>query len=221
MTEMGLDEAILARRSSRMFLPDKPVPRELLDEALALAMRAPSNSNTQPWHVFLATGNRRARLVDALLAAVDANPPAIGSAGLPPRFADRRRQSGALIYGAMGIERSDAEGRWNAQLRNWEFFHAPVAGVVCMHREFGNVDAVGVGMFLQTLLLALIERGIGSCVQVSIALYPDVLREQLGIPEELTVLCGMSIGYADPQFAANNLDIPRNPVADHVVFLDH
>jgi nitroreductase len=215
-----LDAVIRARRSSRMFLPDKPVPRELLDEALELAMRAPSNSNTQPWHVFLATGQRRARLVDALLAAVEASPPAIGSAGLPPSFAHLRRQSGALIYGAMGIDRDDAEGRWNAQLRNWKFFGAPVAGVVCMHREFGNVDAVGVGMFLQTLLLALTGRGIGSCVQVSIALYPDVLCERLDIPDELTVLCGMSIGYADPAFPANNLDIPRNPVADNAVFLD-
>lgn len=220
MTEMGLDGVIRERRSSRMFLSDKPVPRDLLDEALALAMRAPSNSNTQPWHVLLATGERRARLVDALLTAVEASPPAIGSAGLPPRFAHLRRQSGALIYGAMGIERGDAEGRWNAQLRNWEFFRAPVAGVVCMHRDFGNVDAMGVGMFLQTLLLALTERGIGSCVQVSIALYPDVLREQLAIPDELTPLCGMSIGYADPSFPANHLDTPRNPVADNVVFLE-
>jgi nitroreductase len=216
----GFDDVVRERRSSRMFLPDKPVDRELLDEALALAMRAPSNSNTQPWHVFLATGQRRARLIDALLAAVHANPPAIGSAGLPPSFAHLRRQSGALIYGAMGIERNDAAGRWNAQLRNWEFFRAPVAGVVCMHRDFGHVDAVGVGMFLQTLLLALAERGIGSCVQVSIALYPDVLREQLDIPDELTVLCGMSIGYADPAFPANHLEIPRNPVSQNVVFLD-
>lgn len=203
-----------------MFLPDKPVPRELLTESLQLAMRAPSNSNTQPWHVFLATGARRARLAEALLAAVDANPPAIQTAGLPPRFAQRRAESGALVYGAMGIDRGDAQGRWNAQRRNWEFFRAPVAGVVCMHRDFGHVDALGVGMFLQTLLLALTERGIDSCVQVSIALYPEVVRAQLDIAAELTVLCGMSIGYADPSFPANHLEIPRNPVADNVVFLD-
>lgn len=103
MAEFG--DVVRSRRSSRMFLPDKPVPHELLDEALTLAMRAPSNSNTQPWHLFLATGERRVRLVDALLAAVDAAPPAIGTAGLPPQFAHRRRESGALVYGAMGIER--------------------------------------------------------------------------------------------------------------------
>ncbi|MGV0678121.1 nitroreductase [Mycolicibacterium fortuitum] len=218
MAEFG--DVVRSRRSSRMFLPDKAVPRELLDEALALAVRAPSNSNTQPWHVFFATGERRVRLVDALLTAVEAAPPAIGSAGLPPQFAHLRRESGALVYGAMGIARDDAAGRWEAQKRNWEFFHAPVAAVVCMHRDFTNVDALGVGMFLQTLLLALNERGIGSCVQVSISFYPDVLREQLGIPEELTVLCGVSIGYADPAFPANNLDTPRNPINENAVFLD-
>ena len=192
MAEFG--DVVRSRRSSRMFLPDKPVPRELLDEALALAVRAPSNSNTQPWHVFFATGERRVRLVDALLAAVEAAPPAVGSAGLPPRFAHLRRESGALVYGAMGIARDDAEGRWAAQQRNWEFFHAPVAGVVCMHRDFTNVDTMGAGMFLQTLLLALNERGLGSCVQVSISFYPDVLREQLDIPDDLTILSGLSIG---------------------------
>lgn len=216
----GFGDIVRSRRSARMFLPDKPVPRELLDDALALAIRAPSNSNTQPWHVYLVTGERRARLVDALLAAVDAAPPAVSSAGLPPRFAHLRRESGALVYGAMGIERSDAEGRWAAQRRNWEFFRAPVAGVVCMHRDFGAVDALGVGMFLQTLLLALTEQGLGSCVQVSISFYPEVLRAQLGIPDELTILCGIAIGYADPDFPANHLDTPRNPVSENVVFLD-
>jgi nitroreductase len=160
-------------------------------------------------------------LAAALLAAVEEAPPAIGVAGLPPQFAHRRRESGALVYGAMGIARDDAAGRWEAQKRNWDFFRAPVAAVVCMHRDFGNVDALGVGMFLQTLMLALNERGLGSCVQVSISFYPDVLREQLGIPDDLTVLCGMSIGYADPAFPANHLDTPRNPISENVVFLDH
>jgi nitroreductase len=213
-----LSETILQRRSTRMFLPDKPVPRESLDEALALAIRAPSNSNVQPWRLFLATGSRRDRLVAALLEEVHANPPQ--KLGLPPNFEHFRAELGALVYGSMGVARHDAEARRNARLRNWEFFRAPVAGVVCMHRDLGPVDSLGVGMFLQTLLLALTERGLGSCAQASIALYPEVVREHLGIPDELTVLCGLSIGYADPGFPANNLHIPRNSVESNVVFLD-
>ena len=75
-------------------------------------------------------------------------------------------------------------------------------------------------MFLQTLLLALAERGLDTCVQVSTALYPQVVREHLDIPEELTVLCGICIGYGDPAFPANSIDTPRNPLAENVHFLE-
>jgi nitroreductase len=213
-----LSRVIQERRSTRMFLRDKPVPRELLDEALALAMRAPSNSNIQPWRLFLAEGPRRDRLVEALLERASAGFPA--TVGLPESFAPQRRELGALVYGSMGVARHDAEARRIAQLRNWEFFRAPVAGVVCIHRDLGLVDSLGVGMFLQTLLLALTERGLGTCVQVSIAHYPDVLHEQLGIPDELRVLCGLAVGYADPHFPANQLRVPRNSVEQNVVFLE-
>ena len=74
-------------------------------------------------------------------------------------------------------------------------------------------------MFLQTFVLALSARGIGSCVQVSIAGYPEVLREQLGIAEDYRILCGVSIGYPDPAFPANNLDVPRNPLEANFTFL--
>jgi len=216
MTE--LDKVVRERRSTRLFLRDKPVSRELLEDALSLAMRAPSNSNVQPWRVFIASGPRRDRLVEALLEEAAVELPV--TTGLPETFLPLRRELGALVYGSMGIARHDADARRLAQLRNWEFFRAPVGAAVCMHRDLGLVDALGVGMFLQTFVLALTERGLGSCVQVSIAAYPDILREHLGIPDELTVLCGMSIGYPDPAFPANSLTVPRNPVDTNAVFLD-
>jgi nitroreductase len=213
-----LDEVVRERRSTRLFLRDKPVPRELLDEALSLAMRAPSNSNVQPWRVFIASGPRRDRLVEALLEAATVEFPV--TTGLPETFLPQRQELGALVYGSMGIARHDAEARRIAQLRNWEFFRAPVGAVVCMHRDLGLVDSLGVGMFLQTLLLALTERGLGTCVQVSIAAYPEIVRTQLDIPDELTVLCGLAIGYPDPTFPGNSLAVPRNPFGKNVVFLD-
>jgi nitroreductase len=213
-----LDEVVNERRSIRMFLPDAPVPRELIDEALALAVRAPSNSNIQPWHVVFAEGTARERLVTALLAEANVTAPKVPI--LPEAFAHLRSDLGAQVYGSMGISRHDAEGRRLAVLRNWEFFRAPLAGIVCMHRDLGLVDALGVGMFLQTLLLALTARGLGTCVQVSIAGYPDIVREQLSIPAEFSILCGLAVGYTDPDFPANNLHIGRNPIEDNVVFLD-
>lgn len=213
-----LEQAICERRSIRMFLPDKPVPRTLVDEALELAVHAPSNSNVQPWHLVLASGAARDRLVRALLDEAESTPPRVPA--LPEAFAHLRRELGAHVYGAMGISRDDAEGRRIAVLRNWEFFRAPLAGIVCMHRDLHYVDSLGVGMFLQTLLLALTARGLGTCVQVSIAGYPEIVRAQLGIPPEFTVLCGLAIGYPDPDFPGNRLRTPRNPLDRNVVFLE-
>jgi nitroreductase len=106
-------------------------------------------------------------------------------------------------------------------MRNWEFFRAPLAGIVCMHRDLGPADAVSVGMFLQTLLLAITERGLGSCVEVSVTGYPEIIRAQLAIPAELSILCGVAVGYPDPDFPANRLHIGREPIKENVVFLDN
>lgn len=213
-----LEQAINDRRSTRMFLPDKQVPRELVDQALELAIRAPSNSNVQPWHLRLVSGSARDRLVAALLAEATTKPPVVPE--LPELFAHLRRELGAKVYGSMGITRDDTEGRRTAVLRNWEFFRAPLAGIVCMHRDLHYVDSLGVGMFLQTFLLALTARGLGTCVQVSIAGYPEIVREQLNISDEYAILCGLAIGYPDPTFAANNLRTERNPIEHNVVFHD-
>jgi len=213
-----LEQAINERRSIRMFLPDKPVPRELVDRALELAIRAPSNSNVQPWHLRLVSGAARDRLVAALLDEASSKPPVVPE--LPELFAHLRRELGAKVYGSMGITRDDAEGRRIAVLRNWEFFRAPLAGIVCMHRDLHYVDSLGVGMFLQTFLLALTAHGLGTCVQVSIAGYPEIVREQLSISDEYAILCGLAIGYPDPTFPANTLRTDRNPIEHNVVFHD-
>lgn len=213
-----LEKAITDRRSTRMFLRNEPVPMGLVSEALDLAMRAPSNSNIQPWHVVLASGPAKDRLVHALLAEAQAAAPRVPV--LPQAFAHMRRDLGALVYGSMGIARDDTEARRVAVLRNWEFFGAPLAGIVCMHRDLDFVDAMGAGMFLQTLLLGLTARGLGTCVQVSIAGYPEIVREQLNISEDMRVLCGLAIGYPDPAFAGNSLWVPRNPVESNVTLVD-
>lgn len=200
-----------------MFLPE-PVPRELIDEALELAACAPSNSNIQPWHVVFAAGTRRDQLVAALLEETTKNPPNIPP--LPESFRHYRSDLGHQVYGAMGITRDDKAGHDAAVRRNWEFFGAPLAGVVCMHQDLSSADALSVGMFLQNLLLALTARGLGSCAEVSIAGYPEILRDQLGIPEEMAILCGLAIGYSDPDFAANNLHVGREAIEKHVMFLE-
>ena len=215
---LDLDEAIKERHSTRMLLP-RPVPRDLLDEALALAQLAPSNSNIQPWQVVFVSGPPRDRLVAALLDEAMLRPPT--GAALPQAFEHFRRELGAQIYPATGVARDDKAGHAAAVLRNWEFFRAPMAAIVCMNRELGLADALSVGMFLQTLLLALTERGLGSCVEVSVAGYQETIRAQLAIPTELSILCGLAIGYPDSDFPGNKVYVGRDPVQNNVVFVEN
>ena len=165
-----------------------------------------------------ASGPPRDRLVAALLDEAKRRPPNIPP--LPVSFQHYRRELGAQVYGAMGIAREDTAGHMVAVLRNWEFFRAPLAGIVCMHRDLGPADALSVGMYLQTLLLALTERGLGTCIEVSVAGYPEIVRAPLALPAELSILCSLAVGHPDPDFPANRLHISREAVEKNVVFLD-
>jgi nitroreductase len=214
----ALEHVVRARRSIRLFDPDKPVPRADVMEALDLARRAPSNSNSQPWHLVLASGPARERLVGALVSAARVREPAIPP--LPTEFDAAKFELGEQLYGSLGIAHDDVAGRHQARQRNWRFYHAPLAGIVCMNRELHHVDSLGVGMYLQTLLLGLTARGLGTCVQMLIAGFPDVVRDALNIPERYEILCGLAIGYPIEDFPANNLDIRRKPVEDFAVFVD-
>ena len=97
---------------------------------------------------------------------------------------------------------------------------APVVAIVCLHQDLGWADAMSVGMYVQTLLLGLTARGLGSCCEVSLAAYPDIIRKELGIPPELVIICGVAIGYTDFDFPANRLRVERAPVEHNVAILD-
>ena len=190
-----------------------------MNEALALAQHAPSNSNIQPWRLVFVSGAARDRLKQALFSVADHEAPHIP--GLPKAFEHYRYELGAEVYGSMGITIADTARHAAAVMRNFDFFGAPLAGIVSMHRDLGPADAVSVGMYLQTLMLALTARGLGTCVEVSVAGYPDVVRTELSIPPELTIICGLAVGYTDPDFPANKLHIGRDPVEKHVVLRDN
>jgi nitroreductase len=211
------DQLVKARHSTRKFL-STPVPRTLLNESLALAQFAPSNSNIQPWHVLIADGVRRDRLKEALMTEAKRAAPNVPQ--LPEEFKHFRQELGAEVYGAMGIAREDKASRAAAVLRNYEFFGAPVVAIICIHQDLGRADDMSVGMYVQTLLLALTERGLGTICEVSLAGYSDILRTELNIQPELAIICGIAIGYADPDFPGNHLHVGRAPVEHNVVYLD-
>jgi len=219
----ALDDVILARRSVRGFVRDRPVPSAVLREALALAQHAPSNCNVQPWRVYLASGAACERLRTALTAAVDGGErpsPEDPIDIFPGDYRPLQVACAVTLYGAMGIERGDAAGRARAMRRNFELFDAPHAALVCMERSFGVGVALDVGMYVQTFMLALTARGVGTCPQASLRDYPRLVRNGLGIPDHLRILCGLAIGYEDRAVPANLARPGRAPLDANVVFVD-
>ena len=219
---VSLAEAMRRRRSVRGFL-DKPVPEEVLREVFGLAQLAPSNCNIQPWKVFVASGEvrdeLRRRMVEKVTAGVPMEPDFEPNAGkFSGVYRQRQVDCAVELYNNMGIARDDKPGRMRAQLRNFELFDAPHVVFIGMEREFGPTVALDVGMYIQSLMLAMTAYGVGSCAQGSMRYFPNDVREIFGEPASTAILVGISFGYEDPDVAANRTRVGRAPLADSVAF---
>jgi nitroreductase len=218
---MTIDEVIRRRRSVRGFLPDE-VPEATLREVFELAQWSPSNCNVQPWTPHVVSGAALQRLRDALVAAgmrdepIKPDWPADGKfIGI---YRERQVDAAQQLYGAMGVARSDVVGRKMAYIRNHAFFDAPHAVLIFMPEPFDTREAADIGMYAQTLMLALTVRGIASCAQGALGLFPEIIRAQLGIPQNYKLLFGVSFGYEDRNVKANAARVGRAPLDDAVRF---
>ncbi len=218
---LSVDEAIRRRRSVRAFLPDE-LPEATLREVFALAQYSPSNCNVQPWTPHVVSGDALKRLRDALVDAGMRGEPIKPDWPADRKFAgvyrERQVDAAAKLYGAMGVERRDLVARELAYIRNHAFFDAPHVVFVFMPEPFDTREAADIGMYAQTLMLALTARGVASCAQGALGLFPDIVRRELGVPPNFKLLFGVSFGYEDPQAKANATRVGRADIDDAVHF---
>lgn len=215
-----LEAIVRARRSVRGFRPD-PVPEATLREALDIAQWSPSNCNVQPWRVTMASGEARDRLAETILAKFYAgqfDPPDHPVEVFHDEYRVWQIDCAKRLYGEMGVERHDKEGRIHAMARNFAFFDAPHVAIVCMDTKFGVGTALTVGMWMQSLLLALTERGVQTCAMAAMRSYAATCRDVLAIPDHHAVLCGIAIGYEDETIPANRTRQPRGALEDNVTW---
>lgn len=222
MSPVSVTDAMRGRHSVRAFLPD-PVPQAVIGEIFDVARLAPSNSNTQPWHVSVVSGAARDELERRFLedmAAGEKPSPAwpSGGVGLHGDYKQRRIDCAKGLYAVMGIEYEDKRARRELVFNNWRFFGAPHAAFFSMPETMHRANAVDMGIFLQSVMLLMAERGIGSCAQGALAAYPAPVREIVGVPEGNAILCGLSFGYEDPGARANEVRMPREPLERVVTF---
>ncbi|MFT5889621.1 MAG: nitroreductase [Zhongshania sp.] len=221
---MNVSDALKARRSIRGFKPD-PVAPELLEKIFSAATLAPSNCNTQPCHTVVVSGQARKDLQAGIFAEMSEGKspsPAFspGDQNLSGVYKDRQYQCAMGYYGTMGIERHEKDKRFALMMKNWEFFDAPHVAFISMPTSMGPVNAVDVGIYLQTLMLVLVEHGLASCPQGALAFYPDPVYKIANIPEGNGIICGLSFGYEDIGARINDVIMDRAPLADTTLFIN-
>ena len=222
---MQIDQAMRERRSIRGFKKE-PVPRELLEEVIALGNLAPSSMNTQPWHFHVLTG--------APLEAVRAGNTERMLGGVPPSreipshgkyegvHRDRQVEIAKQLFAAMGIERHDAERRQDWVMRGFRQFDAPVSVVVTYDRalnDHGPVAIFDAGAATYGLVLAAWSRGLGCVINGQGIMQSPVVREHAGIPEDEVILTCVAMGWPDEEFSANGVKSVRRDVGEVARFV--
>ncbi len=226
-SQVAVDQAITSRRSIRAFLPT-PVPRETIEAILSVASRAPSGTNTQPWKVTVLTGASLASLSEKILAAHH-DPAALAGheEDYPyyPRtweapYIDRRRKVGWDLYGLLGLTRDDKAGMHAQHGRNYAFFGAPVGLMFRIDRVLELGSWLDYGMFLEAVMVAARGRGLDTCPQAAFNRFHRIIADHIGMPDTEMLVCGMSLGHADPDRIENTLVTEREPVEGFARFMD-
>jgi len=214
---MDIVEAIRRRKSIRAFKPD-PVPREALSEILQIASRAPSAVNSQPWEFFVLAGdvleNVRRGNVEKFNSGAPPNPEH-ATAGWPPDSVYRRRQVDLAIqlFQLMEIAKEDKQKKIEWMQRGLRFFDAPAAIIIVVDQSIiERAPLLDIGAVMQSICLAALSYGMGTCIEDQGVIYPEVTREFAGIPESKRMMISIAIGYPDWAFPANKVETPREPL---------
>lgn len=224
MTKLSFSDVVTARYSARQFLPTA-VDTQHIQGVLEDAQRAPSNCNTQPWHVHIVSGRTRDKVSAALSEAASQEQYSpdfsFDEKAFPSLLNERRREQGRAYYEALGIARDDNQGRVEAFRRNLEFFGAPHVAFLFMPMiGDGARVASDLGMYAQNFLLSLTSRGLAGVPQTLLGMFADPVRDALGIDADMKLLFGISFGHPDLSSAAANLRIGRAPLTESVRFHD-
>lgn len=219
-------EAITSRRSVRAFLPT-PVTREIIEDILQVAARAPSGTNTQPWRAYVVSGPAKDALSEKLVTAyndpVEDQHHAEEYAYYPRQwispYIDRRRKVGWDLYSLLGITKDDKAGMHAQHARNYRFFDAPVGLLFTIERILERGSWLDYGMFLQNIMIAARGHGLHTCPQFSLTRFHRIIAQDLEIPDNEMMVCGMALGYEDQSKIENTLRTERAPLAEWVKFV--
>mgnify|MGYP000037073155 FL=1 len=222
---MELKQAMQERRSIRGFKKE-PVSRALLEEVVALANRAPSSMNTQPWHLHVLTGDPLEKVREGNSTRMLEGVPPVREISDHGAYAGihRDRQVGIAkqLFAAMGIEREDKERRQDWVMRGFRQFDAPVSIVVCFDKSLddnGTIAHFDLGAVTYGLVLAAWSKGLGCVINGQGIMQSPVVREHAQIPDDQVIMTCVAMGWPDEDFSANAVVSTRRPVEEVTRFV--
>lgn len=225
MNDLDLEafkNGLACRRSVRGYLPTS-VPQDVLNSVFELAQSAASNCNTQPWQVYVASADACERLREkfpASMAGGKFNMDFHYEAKYDGVYKERQYDAAAQLYSAMGVERSDREGRNEAFLNNFRFFGAPHVAFIFLPEAFGIRESADVGMYTQNLMLSMVAHGLACCPQTALSMNAKLVKDELNIDDSNKLLFGVSFGYEDVEHSANTCRVGRAPLEQSVHFIN-
>ena len=221
---MQFDDVLMGRRSIRGY-QYKPVPKALLEEILALAMRSPSSMNTQPWNFTVLTGAALDKIregnTERNLAGVPHSREFRTGEAFVGQHRDRQVGVAKQLFAAMGIAREDKEARLDWVLRGFRQFDAPVCVIITYDRILASSDdtAFDCGAVTTAVVNAAWSRGLGAVINSQGIMQSPVVREHAGIAEDQVIMKAVALGWPDDSFPANAVVSERKSVAEATTFI--
>jgi nitroreductase len=215
-------KAIKDRKSIRGY-KSNPVPQNILKEILDTAVRAPSADNSQPWEITVITGQVLRDLALANVQALLSGLPVAPDVSHKPYsgiYRKRQIEVGKQIFGLMNIERDNKEKRRAWMLRGFRYFDAPVAIILAADESLDPTRAASdIGGLAQTICIAALAYGLGTCIASQGVLYADIVRQHTGIPKNKKIYWSITLGYPDWDFPANQVVTEREPLESNTKWL--
>lgn len=218
---MNVTEALSARYTCRAF-KQETVSQETLASIFEAALHSPSWANTQPWELFVATGETLERIRSAYLEkyrkgvsrSLDIAAPGVWPAALKQRI----EEMAAKRFEVMGIDPGDTAARQALGEQNFRLFGAPAVVYLCMDRTLSQWGLFDMGSLAQSIMLAAQQHGLDSAPAVMLVAFPDILRAELGVPADLAFVVGIALGHGDHEHIQNRYRSTRRTVEDVVRF---
>ncbi|MCL2827058.1 MAG: nitroreductase [Eggerthellaceae bacterium] len=215
---MNVERALSTRYSARAYLP-KPVEPQVIKAVLQAAERTPSWGNSQPWEVFVASGAALERIRNGFAENYESSVPPKPDVPRPPDWPEAARKN------IKELSTSQREGEFSDAFKgflglNHRFFDAPMVAYLCLDKALSPWSLYDLGAYSESLILAATEHGLGTIPAINLVAFPDIIREELGIPENLDIAIGVAIGYPDVSNKINTYRSPRRPFDEAVRFFN-